>query len=111
MLIIQIVLLLFFLLAIVKVAERYRGGEVSAKEAGIWVVFWFLAGLVVVSPDSTFFIAHLVGVGRGADLVVYLALATIFFLLFRSTIRIERLNRDITKLTRRLALSELKNKK
>lgn len=106
MLIIQILLLLFFLIAIIKVIGRYRTGEISVRGAILWIIFWLLAGVVVVIPNSTFYLARAVGIGRGADLVVYTALALIFFILFRIIVKIEKINRDITKLTRKAALDE-----
>lgn len=104
MYIIQILLCLFFLFAIVKVALRYRGGELSWRGASFWVLFWIAAEVVVLLPDSTFYFAHLVGIGRGADLVIYVALAGLFFMIFRLMVKIEKMNKDITKLTRKLAL-------
>jgi len=106
MTIIQIILLLFFLFAVVKVVGRYGARDLSFSGMVAWVIFWAMAGLVVLFPDTTFYAARMVGVTRGADLVVYLALALIFFIIFRLMVTVERLNKDLTRVTRELALRE-----
>lgn len=103
---IQILLVLFFLYALSKVLRRYRSHELTAPLAGGWTLFWCLAIVAALVPNSTAWVAKVVGVGRGADLVVYVALAVLFYSLFRLTARVEKLNRDLTRLTRELALRE-----
>lgn len=104
--IIKIILLLFFIFAIVKVIARYRGHELSWRGAFVWILFWFIAGVVAIEPNSTFYLAHFVGVTRGADLVVYMALVGLFFIIFRFMLKFEHLNREITVLTRKISLME-----
>lgn len=106
MLIIQILLVVFFLFALVKVVGRWRAGELTKGGLVGWSLLWVAAGVVVVLPNSTAYFAKLVGIGRGADLVVYVALAVIFFIIFKLMIKIELLNKDITKLTRKIALED-----
>lgn len=106
MLPIQILLLLFFAIAVVKVVSKEKAGDLSFRGALAWIIFWMVAGVVVVMPDSTFYVAKLFGVGRGADIVVYIALAGLFFLAFRIMVKIEKLNRELTKVVRDNALRE-----
>ena len=110
MLIIQALLILFFLLAIFKVIGRYRGHELSLRAVGMWLIFWVVAGVVVLQPNSTAYFAKLVGIGRGADLVVYCSVVAIFFIIFRLMIKIDRLDRQLTKVTRELALKDVDRK-
>ena len=77
----------------------------------MWSLFWVVAGIVVLLPNSTAYFAKIVGIGRGADLVVYVALATVFFIIFKLMMKIELLNKDITKLTRKFALDEKKDER
>jgi hypothetical protein len=60
--------------------------------------------IVVVVPEVASQSAKLLGVGRGADLVVYISLFILFFTVFRLVVALERAKRDITTLTRELAL-------
>jgi hypothetical protein len=109
MLIIQLLLIIFFLFALLKVIGRFRSGDLTKTGLVWWSLFWVVAAVVVLLPNSTAYFAKLVGIGRGADLVVYISLAAIFFFIFRLMIKIESLNKDITKLTRKIALKDDKD--
>ncbi|MFA6105191.1 MAG: DUF2304 family protein [Patescibacteria group bacterium] len=101
---IQALLILIFLIAISKVFMRYRSEDLSLKETVVWILFWVLAGVVVIQPNLTARVAEMLGVGRGADVVVYISLVVLFFIVFRLVIKIEKLNREITKVIREKAL-------
>lgn len=106
MLVIQIILIFFFLFAIIKVITRQRAKELTVGGTVWWILFWLVAGVVVILPDTSSYFAKFVGIGRGADLVIYVSLATLFFLVFKLMVRIEHLNKDITKLTREETLKD-----
>lgn len=106
MTLIQIFLVVFFALAIVKVIGRYRAKDITARGALFWLLFWIAGAIIVILPNFTFYFANLVGVRRGADLVVYIALAILFFLLFGLMSKIERLNKEMTRLVRKIALRQ-----
>ena len=109
MMVIQILLVIFFLFALIKVVGRFRAGDLSKGGLVWWSLFWVVAGVVVMLPNSTAYFAKLVGIGRGADLVVYVSLVAIFFMVFRLMMKVEMLNKDITKLTRKIALKDDKD--
>lgn len=104
MLPIQILLIAVFALAIVRVIIRKFRGELQLGAALMLVVFWLLASAIVVQPGLTSSVAKVFGVGRGTDVVVYLALVGLFLIVFRLMLRIEKLNREITKVVRDKAL-------
>ncbi len=72
----------------------------------IMTVFVLLAGgaLAVLFPDITSQIAQFVGVGRGADLVTYVALVAILFVLVHYYSRFVELQQQVTQLTREIAI-------
>jgi hypothetical protein len=108
---IQIILIILFVLAIIKVVWRFHAHDISWQAMVLWILFW-LAGIVIVSiPDITFQFARLIGVQRGADAVVYGALTLVFFILFRLLLSIERLKKEITILNRKIALYEVSEKR
>ncbi|MFA6424356.1 MAG: DUF2304 domain-containing protein [Candidatus Magasanikbacteria bacterium] len=108
MIIIQIILVAFFLFVLFKVINQFRSGELKSREAIGWVLFWILAGLVVVSPNSTLILAKVLGVGRGVDAIIYLAIALLFFLLFKIFVRLEKIDHQITKIVRQDTLNQTK---
>jgi small membrane protein len=72
----------------------------------IMTVFGLLAagGAAVIFPDLTQRVANLVGVGRGADLVAYLAIVVVMFVLLHYYTKFVDLQRQVTELTRELAI-------
>ena len=67
--------------------------------------------LSVIGIEQTDKIANILGVGRGADLFVYLSLLTIFLFISYTINKFETLNEKISILSRSIALSEIKKNK
>lgn len=58
----------------------------------------------VVFPDLTNEVAMVVGVGRGADLVTYISLVAVLFVLVHYYAKFVELQRNVTQLARELAI-------
>lgn len=106
MILFQIILILFFIFAALKVAQRFRLGDLKITGLIFWLLFWLAAAVVVVWPDLTFYFSKLFGIARGADLVVYAGLALLFFLVFKITVRLERIEKNLTKVVRDKTLND-----
>jgi hypothetical protein len=103
---IQIIFTLSFVLAILVTWRRARQNAISTLEAALWSVLWIGAGVVVWWPGVASFLASKVGVGRGADLVVYSSVVLLFWLIFRIFVRLESLEHKLTALVRAESLHE-----
>ena len=102
--VIKIILLLFVLFALFKVAMRYKEKIISLQELLAWTIFWFLVAFLVLFPDITSYAANLVGVGRGVDLVIYGAILILFYLMFRALVKLDKVEKDVTRVVRKIAL-------
>lgn len=107
--IIQIVLILFFVFALFKTVLRFKVREISLSQFIFWIIFWICAGIVVYRPNLTATLAKFLGVGRGVDAILYLAIAGLFFIIFRIWVRLDKMEKNITRLVRQDALDN-KNK-
>ncbi|MFA5076210.1 MAG: DUF2304 domain-containing protein [Patescibacteria group bacterium] len=107
---IKLFLIVFILFVVYRVISRFYRREITVKELITWLVFWLLVGVAVVLPQTTDLLAAQVGVSRGADLLVYISVLALFYLVFRILVRLERLEHQITKITRHVALDQ-ENKK
>ncbi len=105
--IISIIILAIAVFAISRALWQFRKGALTIAMLGFWVIFWVIAGVVAVLPKTTDVVAQFVGVGRGADAVIYLSLIILFLLVFRMFVRIEDVEREITRLVRSNALKDL----
>lgn len=103
--IIQYFLVILVLLIIYRVIIKWRQGFLAFRDAIFWMGFWLVVGSIVLVPETTSFMARMVGVGRGADLVVYLSVVLIFYIIFQITVKIEKIERNITKIVRQVAVS------
>ncbi len=102
---IQILLLTLAIGAWWGVWKKYRSSAISRSAFAAWSCVWIAVSIVVIRPTLTSRVALFLGVGRGADVVVYAALALIFIFLFRFSIALEEMRREITALVRIMALS------
>ncbi len=107
---IQILLLSFILFSLSRVYLRWSEKVLSTKTAFFWFLIWLAAFVGVILPATTTKIAALFGVGRGVDVIVYISLALLFYLVFRIYVMIEDFRREITFLVRHLALKNSSQK-
>ena len=107
--IIQFILIFFILFAVTKVALRYKDKIISLQEFILWTIFWFMVGFVVILPQTTSLVANLVGVGRGVDLVIYISILILFYIAFRILVRLDKIEKNITKIVRKIALDKKDN--
>lgn len=103
---IQIILLIGIGILAFRTVLRAKERQISSIAFVGWMFLWVVGAIIVAVPETTSKIADLVGVGRGVDVAVYLALVLIFYLLFKMYNRTLGLERDITRLVRALALKE-----
>lgn len=103
-----VVLVLFFYS---RAILRLKDGQITMWEFVLWTVIWGSVAVAIFVPSLLSKISQSVGITRGLDLVVPLALIVVFYMVFRSYIKIEQLEQDLTKMTRVVALQGLKAKK
>lgn len=104
---IQFVLLAFVLLAVIKVIQKYRQRGMPLLEFLFWLLIWLAAAVTIVFPETTQVFADLLGIGRGADLILYFGLLAAFYLIFRLHMTHDRLEQATTEIVRALALGKL----
>lgn len=109
--IIQILVTIFVVFALWRVIAKFRRQELKITEFLMWLVFWIAVGVAFFTPASVTRIANLLGIGRGTDLVLYVGVVVVFYFMFRIFVRLEKMERDITKVVRKDAISDIdKNK-
>jgi len=94
---IQILLTIFIAFAIIRLISRFNFW---------WLIFWIIAVVAVWVPDFLTKIANILGIGRGADLVLYVSVVAVFYLIFKIYVRLEKIERNITKIVRKDSLEE-----
>ena len=104
MTIFQIIILIFIIIVILKSARRAAKKEISFWLFALWTIFWILVAVVDLFPVIINKLADLLKVGRGVDLMIYLALFVLFYLVFRLTLNINKTNKNLSEIVRKIAL-------
>ena len=98
-----LVVLLLLLLASLTVRAAVRGG-IRKRIATFWMLVWAAVGVTALWPNSTAIVARALGIGRGADLVLYCSVLAMLIGFFYIYTRFRRLDRQLTLLVRQLAI-------
>jgi hypothetical protein len=103
----QIIALLVIVFFLVKLSQQKHRSEITRFEFAIWLMFWLLAGLAVIFIKFIDRISSSLGFrALGIDLMVYMGIALLFYLVMKMRIRINQIDRNITKIVKHLALEE-----
>ena len=76
------------------------------KTAFAWCALWIAAAVAIAWPSITLTVAQFLGIGRGADLVFYCGILGMFIGFFAVYVRIKRLESEITRLVRTIAIRD-----
>ncbi|MBU4421842.1 DUF2304 domain-containing protein [Candidatus Parcubacteria bacterium] len=106
---IQYLLLIIIVFILLQTARKFKARKISLREFLFWTIFWLMVFAVVLLPQITSFLAEKLGVGRGADLVVYASLIFVFYMIFRLFVRQEKVERDIGKIVEEIAKKDKDN--
>ena len=79
-------------------------GQMRKRIALFWLLVWMVSGTTIVWPRSTVVVANILGIGRGADLVLYVSVVVTMAGFFYVYTRFRRLDSQLTKLVRALAI-------
>lgn len=108
---IQSILIIFLLFAFSRVYLQAKRGGLKIGELIFWGSLFAVAILGVIDPNFSNFLAQSLGIGRGVDVVLYMSIVLLFYLIFRTNVHLEETRHEITKLVREIALQDETKKK
>lgn len=98
-----LLLAMFVLLAYSTIRAVLRGG-IRKRIAVFWMLLWATGAVVSIWPHTTAEMAAVLGIGRGADLLLYCSVLAMLIGFFYIYTRFRRMDRALTLLVRRLAI-------
>lgn len=104
----QFGVVIFALLVILRTYGQYKREIVSRYWLLAFSFLWILIGVAAIIPHTTDDIAHFVGVERGADMLVYIAVLVLLYAVYRLFVRVQKMHEEITELVRQIALANPK---
>jgi len=78
----QFLLLAFVLGALAKVIHSYRQRRLVPLDFLFWGLVWIGTASMIIFRDTTSHLAHLLGIGRGVDIILNICLFFPFYLIF-----------------------------
>ncbi len=103
----QIIALIFIIFFVIRIVYQRQKKQISIQEFIFWIIFWIIAGLAIIFiKQIDNLVAELGFSGKGIDVLIYLAIAILFYLVFKLRIKIEKIERNITKIIREIAIKE-----
>jgi small membrane protein len=103
---IQLILLLALIILFISYFRWFR----NAAFDKILIALIFLAGVTfVLFPDWTSKISKLLGVGRGADLLMYLSIVSFSYVVLLFYSKIKKLENQLSELVRRQAMGGIQD--
>lgn len=105
----QIIALIFIAFFLARVVWQKQKKQISPQEFIFWLLFWLIAGLAILSLKTIDQLVAQIGFsGSGIEVLLYLSVAILFYLVFRLRLKLEKIDRSITRLVRDNALNEHK---
>ncbi len=103
----QVIALLVIGLFLARLFWQRKNKQVSRIEFFFWLIFWFLAVLVIIFIKKIdILVAGLGFSATGIDVLLYLSVAVLFYFIFRLRLKFEKIDREITKIVREIAIKK-----
>ncbi len=111
MVVIQIIIDVVILFFIVNLFLKLRQDKINLGSFVFWLILWLAAAFIINWPASASFFARILGVGRGVDVVIYFSIILIFYFIFYLTLKLRKIEKEITEVVRKASLldRDLKN--
>lgn len=101
----QIIAGLAILFFLVKLIKQWKRKTISLNEFVFWLIFWVLAILIVVFIKQIDQIVIGLGFSSSAiNLVFYLAVLFLFYLIFKMRLKMVKIEKNISDLAREISL-------
>ena len=104
--ILQILVLIFSLFALSRVILRAQDKKLNLSEFIFWMLIWTSLIILAFFPSISTYFAGLFGIGRGVDIIVYISIGMLFYLIFRLYVKLEEIEQNLTVIVRKLTFME-----
>ena len=110
--VIQIVVTLGVLfLVLPSIYSSYKKKAMTPFGTILWMVFWILGLVIIWFPQIIGLIGEFMGVERSIDALVYIAIVYLLYVSLTQKIRTNEINKEITRLARKIALGNINKDK
>jgi len=104
----QITGILFALFMIYFAILHYKKGQLNGMEISSWITIWVLVILIVIFPEVVRVYALSFAISRVLDLLIGGAFIVIFIMVASAYVKVNKVEKKLEDLVRKLALKEKK---
>jgi hypothetical protein len=84
-----------------------RKGQITGGEFFMWLTFWLIAGIAIIFLKQVDELVRMAGFSSsGINVLLYIAVTVLFYMYIKLRLKIAKLDREITKISRYLALNK-----
>ena len=101
----QVIALTFIAIFIWRLFEQKKKQEIGTNEFILWLSFWLLGALAIVfirSLDKL--LVNLGFSGSGINFLLYLAVISLFYFIFKLRLKLSKMEKNLTDLVREITL-------
>jgi len=105
----QSIAIIIILIFIIRLFVLQKQKKIPAGEFIFWLLFWLIAAAgIIFVKDLDRLAADFGFSASGIQIIIYAAVAVLFYLNFRLRLKVEKMDKDITQVIREVALREKK---
>jgi len=103
----QIIALVLIILIVWGLFIQKNKKQISHNEFSLWLVFWLLGAMAIVFiRQIDMFVESLGFSGTGINYLAYLAIISLFYLIFKLRLKIAKLEKQLTEVVRKISLKK-----
>ncbi|MDO8668389.1 MAG: DUF2304 family protein [bacterium] len=103
----QLIALIIIAWFISRLVWQKKKNHIGANEFIFWLIFWLIAVCLIIFLKSIDRIVSGLGFsGSGIEVLLYLSVAILFYFIFRLRLRFEKIEKDLTKIVKNIALKD-----
>lgn len=100
----QIIALIVIAFFIMRLFWQKRNKQIGANEFLFWLVFWFISAIAILFLKKIDRVVASLGFsGSGIEVMLYTAVALLFYFIFRLRLRLEKIEKNITLIVREIS--------
>ncbi len=105
----QIIALIIIAFILARLFWQKQKQQINANEFIFWLIFWLIsAGAIILLKWIDKLVLVLGFSSSGINFLIYLGIVLLFYLIFKLRLRLEKIERDLTKIIREIALKNHK---
>jgi small membrane protein len=101
----QVIAIVFICFFVFRLFWQKKKGQIKNDEFGFWLIFWIIAAIAILFIKQIDTVVASLGFSSsGISILFYIAVFLLFYFIFRLRLRIERIEKNITKIVRESAI-------